>query len=186
MKNISTIISGHNKSLLRQENRLRQENPTRKNCNCRNPEQCPLGGKCLTDNIIYEAEITSHPDEIVRDYRGLCSTTFKARWGVHKEGINHRKYAKSCELTKYVWEIKDKNQTFDIKWKILKRVNGRLIGGACKLCTTEKLFIIEHPEPKKLLNSNCITKCRHEGKYMLSAVGTTDMVEGERDIDSMD
>ena len=162
MRNMSSVISGHNKTM------TRKAEPQKRECNCRNREQCPLGNKCLTENIVYEGHITSHPDEVERDYRGLCSTTFKARLGVHNEGFNHRQYSKSCELSEYVWELKDNEKTFDIKWKILKKVNGRLVGGACKLCTTEKLLIIEHPDKEKLLNSNCIQKFRHEAKYMLS------------------
>ena len=33
---------------------------TEESCNCRNKNNCPLDGKCLTPNIIYEAQITSN------------------------------------------------------------------------------------------------------------------------------
>ena len=130
---------------------------------------CPLDKQCLTSNIVYEAEITSQPDNVAMYYRGLCSTTFKTRLGVHNQGFNHRQYAKKCELSKYVWTLKDSNRNYDIKWKLLTKVNGRKVGNACKLCTTEKLYIIEYPKEEKLLNSHCIEKCRHESKYMLSS-----------------
>ena len=124
----------------------------------------------MTENIVYEAEITSHPDEVVKDYRGLCSTTFKARWAVHKQHFNNREHMNKCELAKYVWHLKDNGKTFDVQWRILKKVNGRLVGGACKLCTSEKLLIIEHPNKDRLLNANCIQKCRHDAKYLLSGI----------------
>ena len=180
MRNVSSIIAGHNKTL------VKKPGPVNRDCNCPNREQCPLDNKCLTENIVYEAEITSHPDEVVKQYRGLCSTTFKTRLGVHKEGFNHRKYSKGCELAKYVWEIKDSHKTYDIKWKILKKVNGRSIGGACKLCTTEKLCIIEHPNADKLLNSNSIQKCRHDAKYMLSSMGNNTRTRTGGRNDTMD
>ena len=165
MRNISSVISGHNKSI------LRKPRPILKECNCRNRGQCPMGNKCLTDNIVYEAEITSRPDNVVKDYRGLCSTSFKDRFRVHEEGFKFRRYAKGCELSKYVWDLKDNEKGYDIKWKILKKVNGRLVGGACKLCTTETMLINGHSDKSRLLNKNSINKCVHETKYMLSQIG---------------
>ena len=175
MRNISSIIAGHNKML------MKKPGPEKRQCNCPNSDRCPLNNRCLTENMVYEAEITSHPDEVVKEYRGLCSTTFKARLGVHKEGFNHRKYSKGCELAIYVWELKDNNKTYDLNWKFKKKVNGRLVGGVCKLCTTEQLSILDHPNEGNLLNSNCIQKCRHDAKYMLSSMG-----KGNSSNDSMD
>ena len=160
-RNIASIISGHNKGL------LRGAPPPERDCNCRNREECPLDNKCLTPNIVYEANVTSHPDEVEKDYRGLCSTVFKNRFGVHKEGFNHRKYSKGCELAKYVWELKDAQKTFDVKWSILEKVRGRLVGGQRRLCVTETMLINEHPNKEKLLNKNSIKKCRHENKFLL-------------------
>ena len=162
---MSTVISSHNKSL------MCKDAPLGRTCSCRNQDDCPLDKKCLSSNIVYEAEITSQPDNVVKQYRGLCSTKFKERLAVHHECMNHRRYAKGCELSKYVWELKDSNRTYDIKWKVLKQVKGRKVGDACKLCMTEKLYIVEHPNKDILLNSNCIQKCRHESKYMLSNYG---------------
>ena len=121
----------------------------------------------MTPNIVYEANITSHPDEVVKDYPGLCSPTFKDRFGVHKEGFNHRQYSKGCELAKYVWELKDTQKTFSVKWSILEKVHGQLIRGQCRLCVTETLFINEHPDKGRLLNKSSIKKCRHENKFLL-------------------
>ena len=172
-KNISSIISGHNRKI------LREPKPIERECNCRNPDACPLDKKCLTANIVYEGVITSHPDEIERDYRGLCSTSFKDRNSVHKQHINHRQHASKCALAKYAWKLKDQNKTFDIKWKILSIVRGKKVGGVCKLCTTEKLAIIEHPTKLRLLNENNIQKCRHFAKDCLAKMKsrTTDTMD---------
>ena len=58
-----------------------------------------------------------------------------------------------------------------------------MVGGACRLCTTEKLFIIEHPNESRLLNSHCIEKCRHGEKYMLSSVKRTRVRNANIDMD---
>ena len=158
----------------------KKPDPVQQECNCRDREQCPLDNKCLNNNIVYEAEITSHPDEVSKDYRGLCSTTFKARLAVHKQHINHRQHMKKCELAKHAWQLKDTNKTFSICWRVLKKVYGRLVGGSCRLCTSEKLLIIEHPDKDRLLNSNYIQKCRHTDKYMLSGI------KGNRTRDAID
>ena len=49
-----------------------------------------------------------------------------------------------------------------------EKVKGRLVAGACKLCTCEKLRIVDYPEPARLLNSNWIQKCVHARKYLLA------------------
>ena len=46
MRNISSVISGHNKSM------LRKPTPNERECNCRNSQQCPMDNKCLTKNIV--------------------------------------------------------------------------------------------------------------------------------------
>ena len=166
-KNISSIISGHNKRVTRQEP---EEIP--RECNCRNREDCPLGGKCLTGNIVYEATVTSQPDEVTKNYVGLCSTPFKDRLGVHKQHMRNRLHRTKCKLADYVWDLKDSGKTYKVEWKILKEVRGRLIGGACRLCTTEKLQILEYPNQDRLLNKHCIEKCRHGEKYLLKSVRT--------------
>ena len=52
MKNMGSIISPHIKQVLQ---------PRNKNygCNCRKKENCPLDKKCLTSNIVYEAQISN-------------------------------------------------------------------------------------------------------------------------------
>ena len=105
-------------------------------------------------------------------YIGLCCTTFKERLAVHKQHMKHRIHRTKCELASYVWSLKDTGKSFDIKWNILKKIRGRLVGGACRLCTTEQLIMIEYPDKSKLLNTRFIEKCRHGAKYSLASVGT--------------
>ena len=56
MKNMGSIISSHNKQVLK---------PRNKNygCNCRKKENCPLDKKCLTSNIDYEAQISNNAND---------------------------------------------------------------------------------------------------------------------------
>ena len=167
MRNISSIISGHNKFVLSKDNS--QQNT--RTCNCRQRNACPLNGTCLTSNIIYSGEVINLTDNQSRPYVGLTLDTFKERLGVHNQGINHRSYSSSCELTKHVWQLRDSGKAFGVRWNILEHVKGRLIGGQCRLCVTEKLHIIEHPNyGDGLLNSNADMKCVHGWKHKLVSI----------------
>ena len=54
---------------------------TQESCNCRNKNNCPLDGKCLTPNIIYEAQITSNQRNYKQKvYIGTAETDFKHRF----------------------------------------------------------------------------------------------------------
>ena len=168
MRNVSSIISGHNKHVINSD----RVQPETRMCNCRRPAECPLNGKCLTRNFIYGGKVFNLTDNLIRPYVGLTSGTFKDRLGVHNQGIRHEAHANSCELTKHVWEFKNSRNEFSVGWEILEHVKGRLVGGECKLCVSEKLHIIEHPDQNNLLNSNCDMKCVHGWKYKLSSVGS--------------
>ena len=54
MQNIKSVINNHNMKV------LNNTAETEESCNCRNKNNCPLDAKCLTPNIIYEAQITSN------------------------------------------------------------------------------------------------------------------------------
>ena len=50
-KNMYNILSNHNRRLLN-ELTTRDRNPNVESCNCRNKEECPLGGRCTTRNVV--------------------------------------------------------------------------------------------------------------------------------------
>ena len=56
MKNMGSIISPHIKQVLQPRNK-------KYGCNCRKKENCPLDKKCLTSNIIYEAQISNNAND---------------------------------------------------------------------------------------------------------------------------
>ena len=70
MKNISSIIASHIKSILL---------PKAKeySCNCRNKESYPLQNQCLTPKVIYEAAVVTNSDDKKRVYFGASDTTSK-------------------------------------------------------------------------------------------------------------
>ena len=52
-ENMAKMISSHNSKILREQNL--EETRT---CSCTNKEECPLGGQCLLEDIIYQATVT--------------------------------------------------------------------------------------------------------------------------------
>ena len=79
MPNIKSTISSHNKAVL--SNFYQSQTQTNdKECNWRKKDQCPLDGKCLTQNVVYQATVTTQTSS--DSYVGL-STNFKERYRNH-------------------------------------------------------------------------------------------------------
>lgn len=161
MPSLGRILKGHNKSVLEPKS----EEMGSKKCNCDDPTTCPLQGNCLQDNVVYKANVktvigTTHP------YIGLAEN-FKTRWYDHNKTFRNRRYRGSSELSKLVWDLKDKSIDFQIEWTILKRSKSYQAGSKlCNLCLDEKLCILESPD---CINkrSELISKCRHKRKFLV-------------------
>ena len=126
INNISSILSTHNKNILNPKQ-------TSFGCNCRNKDICPLDGECLTPNIIYRACFTTD-----NDHKFYYGTSFKHRHSNHTSDFKHTKYHHATELAKYIWQLKDNNFNYSIKWSIASKVYGYVNSLSCKLCLMEK------------------------------------------------
>ena len=82
MKNMGSIITSHNKQVLK---------PRNENCgyNCMK-KNCPLDNKCLTPNIIYEAQITKKTKH--KKYLDAAETLFKERYSNHTRDFKQKLY----------------------------------------------------------------------------------------------
>ena len=67
------IIKGHNAKLTKQT-----ETSNGPQCNCINPTECPLSGKCQQKNVVYCAKVveTGVEDTLLGEYYG-CTYDFK-------------------------------------------------------------------------------------------------------------
>ena len=139
MPNVKSIIQSHNKCVL-EKNNIEGGVP-KKTCNCRK-EVCPLGGACLTENLIYEAKVsTSTSDKL---YIGSTGRTFKSRYGSHKYSFEHEN-KNETELSKHIWSLKNKNIAYNISWRIIKHLKkGKpSVRKTCALCNAEKMAIAQ-------------------------------------------
>lgn len=98
MQNTKSIINNHSMKFLNNTARLR---------NCRNKNNSPLDGKCLTSNIIYEAQITSNKLSYKENFfKETAKTDFKHRFNNHTKSFNLEHYENDTELSKEHWTIK--------------------------------------------------------------------------------
>ena len=158
-KNMSSFTLSHNKKL------LNSRTGNIKPCNCRNKDECPLNGQCLSQDIVYKciASTSINPD---KTYLGTAEGDSKKRYNNHTKSFSHRRYSKETTLSKYIWEIKKEyNEMPTLKWSIVKSVPSK----KCLLCLHEKLEIVNFEDQDYLLNkrSELISKCRHANKYLL-------------------
>ena len=85
-------------------------------------------------------------------YYGVSETPFKERFRNHTKEFKHAKYRNSTELSKYIWKLKDASITPLVPWEIAAKVYSKTKIDYCKLCLTEKLFIINCFNDHRLLN----------------------------------
>ena len=164
-KNMKSIISGHNRHILK-------PNVKQNGCKCRDKNECPLDNKCQTPQLIYKAEVTNNIDGENKYYIGLTETSFKERFSNQKKSYKNESYKTDTELSKYVWSLRDDGKTPIIKWSIIKQIYTKTQSNFCKLCLMEKYYILDTLGDEKCLNkrNEFITKCRHQNKLLLKYI----------------
>ena len=166
MPSIEKIIFMHNKRVLGNNS---HQNQSTTNCNCRAPGDCPLSGSCKEEAIVYKAEVCS--TQGTKTYIGSTETSFKTRYGNHKQSLEKCAKSTQTSLSKYVWELKDQQVEHSIRWQIVKRLSP-----FCDLCLSEKFFILS-ADPLNCINRNSelLQKCRHRNKFKLGNLSATDI-----------
>ena len=100
MPNIKPEIHKHNKNTL---DKAQQKHPDTRLCNCPNKKQCPLNGQCLTESIVYQANIMANiPGCKEKVYLGVSEATFKVRYGNHEKLFTKQHHKKDMELSKSI------------------------------------------------------------------------------------
>jgi hypothetical protein len=167
MPNMGKIINKHNMNILKPTKADNKNSTTEVMCNCRKKVECPLKGKCLSKDLVYQAMVKTV--EKTEYYVGLTATTFKSRYNNHIASFRNESQRYATELSKYIWCLKDQNTNFTLSWNILcHAMPYSNISKRCNLCTTEKYFILCKPN-MSTLNSRqeIVSKCRHASKYLL-------------------
>ena len=181
-KNMYNILSNHNKRLLN-EPITRDRNPDVRSCNCRNKEECPLGGRCNSRKVAYQVCIS--PIEQQRDGErvniGISAGNWKQRWYHHKHSFSNPKLRYQTALSKYFWGLKDQGLSPQIKWKIVRHSStANSFNGRCNLCLDEKISIINFKNRKLVLKerNELVFKCR-----LIEISSITEITETRKDKD---
>ena len=161
MPNIGRIISSHNKA-------LKDTPPQVPPCNC-TLEECPVGGECQRENIIYQCKVTEELSKESESYIGLTSRTFKDRVTKHKKSFRDRQYHKSS-LSKHIWNLKDQNKEFKIAWKILDKAQPYSPATkVCNLCVRECFYIMYQRNLSSLnKRDEFFGFCLHKSKFLIA------------------
>ena len=93
------------------------------------------------------------------------------RCGNHMRDFKYPKYRNSTELSKYIWELKDANISPEVEWSIVTKVLSKTQLNFCKLCLSEKFYIIKSLNDPNLLNkkSELVNTCPHQSKLLLKS-----------------
>ena len=184
MPNLGRIIAGHNSKVINSKIPVVPKRPWG-NCSCpratRDAKECPLGGECISESLVYQAtvkvkvapEVEKVPDQT---YLGVVEPEWKERLGNHKQDWkNPDKRGATC-LSKYIWSLKDKGLVQDKDWTVSWALMARAkafspSSGYCRLCIKEKSLMILHPEWASLNDRDeFFAHCRHKNKLLLSSV----------------
>ena len=78
----------------------------------------------------------------------------------------------STTLSSYIWDLKDKNKRYNIKWTAIDRApRFNPITKKCRLCLKEKYYIIFQPDGAQLNErSELFSTCRHRRKDLLANI----------------
>merc|ERR1711954_553467 len=146
---------------------IQQNLPEERKCNCRD-EPCPVGGTCLTPDVIYQATVRRVDNGHTENYIGLSGGPFKERFRVHKGNIRNRN-EDGTKLSNYIWDLKRQNLEYELKWKYIAKASSyKPSAGKCNLCIKEVFFIMFKPQEATLNSrSEFFNPCPHRRKFKL-------------------
>ena len=132
-------------------------------CSCRNKRDCPLNEQCQIGDVVYKSTLTSNQQNYKdKKYFRIAKESLKGRLYNHNLFFRNEFHKNDTELSKGLCQIKMKNYTPKITWKIIRKCPPYY------LCLNEKLKIALY-EGENLLykKKDHISKCRHQNKFML-------------------
>ena len=101
---------------------------------------------------------------------GTSETPFQQRYNNHKKSFKYITYEKDTELSKFIWDLRNRNINYELKWSIIKYTHGyNSVTKSCSFCFYEKLLIRKFHDSSRLINkrSELVSKCRHQKKHIM-------------------
>ena len=170
MPNMAKAVEQHNQQVLQED---QSETEHQGGCNCRGgPAVCPLQGNCQARAVVYRATVTESGNGNVETYTGVTGGTFKKRWAGHKTTFEHEKNRNNTTLANHIWQLKNENKQYEIKWGIIDR--GRTFNPTtrkCRVCLKEKKHILYNQNGSSLnRRTEIFNTCMHRTQKLLEKV----------------
>jgi len=167
MPNMEAVLRNNNARVLSENKPV---DATIKLCSCKDANLCPLSGECLKSSIVYRATVKKASGDVC--YLGASARPFKERYNNHTKAFRNRQYEKDTQLSKLIWELKDRGEQYQLSWSIESSAIPYKPGSSkCDLCATEKLLIVM-AAPGSIINKRdeIVSKCRHKNKFTLKCL----------------
>ena len=87
------------RSIISQKKHILNSRCTEDVYNCNNRDECPLENKCLTNRIVYRADVTNNKTDELKYYYGISDIPFKVRYENHKMSFRHRPHLTASDLS---------------------------------------------------------------------------------------
>ena len=166
LSSIKDHIAKHNTKVYNNSSKTTDERKC--DCTCKFKNNCPLKGNCQQKSVVYQAHVTTTKNTMT--YTGMTKNSFKSRFLVHNATIEKRPTKeKVTTLSAHVWDLKDRNIPFTIKWSIKTKAYSFSSGSrSCDLCLSEKLAILL-ADSRFSLNQRdeLLAKCPHKKYFCL-------------------
>ena len=117
-------------------------------------------------NTIYNAGVEADGKE-KQTYIGLSKAEWKTRYCNHKTNFKINAQRVKTTLAGYVWELKDQQVEYNIKWTTMARARAFTPSSKmCRLCLMEKVkIILRGSTPNK--RTEFFSSCRHKEGLLL-------------------
>ena len=102
----------------------------------------------------------------------MTAPIFRLRKANHEQSFKNISRKNETELSKLIWEKKNKNHLYELKWKIVEHRKSYTPGQKiCKLCVGEVQYIM-FKSKQNLINkrSEFFNKCRHKMKWKVQNI----------------
>ena len=167
MPNMAQALSRHNSKILNEDIQQPQQTLV---CNCRGGQaNCPVGGKCRTESVVYRATVKETVSGKTETYTGQTGREFKDRWYEHRTDINNVTKKKTTRLSAHTRLLKEKSKNYTIDWRILEKAKPyNPTSKKCMLCLKEKFYIMYHRDGSTLNKRNEVfNTCVHRKDKLL-------------------
>ena len=121
--NLYKIISNHNKDLM-EKSCVDRQYLSKPLCNSRVRDECPVGGKCNSENVVYKATIFQMENrKDIKIYFGISTGNWKQRLYNDRHSVSNPFLRNQTAFSKWFWRLKDSDLTPLVRWNFIKKIN---------------------------------------------------------------